>query len=126
LADGLPLIDGNPEALERVFANLLDNAMKFMTAPGTVILRSEYCEGDVVATVTDTGPGIAQEELPQVFEKYRRAPEDEFRTGSGLGLFIVQELVKEHGGGVEVASTLGEGTCFSVRLPAAPAVDDQG
>jgi signal transduction histidine kinase len=126
LAYGLPLIDGNPEALERVFANLLDNAMKFMTAPGTVILRSEYGEGGVVATVTDTGPGIAQEELPQVFEKYRRAPEDEFRTGSGLGLFIVQELVKEHGGGVEVASTLGEGTCFSVRLPAAPAVDDQG
>jgi signal transduction histidine kinase len=124
LADGLPLIDGNPEALERVFANLLDNAMKFMTAPGTVILKSKYCKQDVVATVTDTGPGIAQEELPQVFEKYRRAPKDQFRTGSGLGLFIVQELIKEHGGGVEVASTLGQGTCFSVRLPAAPAVED--
>jgi signal transduction histidine kinase len=121
LVDDLPLLYANPEALERVFANLLDNAMKFMTTPGAVILGSALCGGEIVASVTDTGPGIPEDQLSVVFEKYQRAPRDQFRSGSGLGLFIVRELVKEHGGQVEVTSTIGEGTCFTVRLPAAPA-----
>jgi signal transduction histidine kinase len=125
LGDNLPRLDGNPEALERVFANLLDNAIKFMTAPGVVTLGSKFCRGEIVVTIADTGPGIAREELPLVFEKYRRAPTDQFRNGSGLGLFIVQELVKEHGGRVEVTSILGKGTCFTIYLPAPRSAADQ-
>ena len=117
LAENLPSLEGNPEALERVFANLLDNAMKFMAAPGIVTLGSKFCGGEVVITVADTGPGISREELPLMFEKYQRASKDQFRKGSGLGLFIAQELIKEHGGRIEVTSILGEGTCFTICLP---------
>jgi PAS domain S-box-containing protein len=117
LQEGLPHIEGNPLALERVFANLLNNAIKFTPAQGHLTVRSARHNGTVIATVADTGPGIAQEEIPLLFEKYRRAEKDKYRSGSGLGLFIVQKLVKAHGGRVEVASTLGRGTCFSVLLP---------
>jgi signal transduction histidine kinase len=121
LTERLPLVDGNPEALERVFANLLDNAMKFMREQGIVRVGSRCSLDEVIVTVSDTGPGIAPEELPLVFEKYRRASNDQFRSGSGLGLFIVQELVREHRGRVEVSSILGQGTCFTVYLPVAVA-----
>ena len=119
LAENAPPVDGNPEALERIFANLVDNALKFTPASGEVTLDSEFHDGEVIASVSDTGPGIAQEELPLIFEKYLRAAKDQFRTGVGLGLFIVQQLVNAHGGRVEVASTPGISTRFSVYLPAA-------
>jgi signal transduction histidine kinase len=119
LAEDAPLVEGHPEALERIFANLVDNALKFTPASGEVTLGSEFLNSEVIATVSDTGPGIAQEELPLIFEKYLRAAKDQFRTGVGLGLFIVQQLVNAHGGRIEVASTPGAGTCFSVYLPAA-------
>jgi len=73
----------------------------------------------VIAAITDSGPGIAPEELPSLFEKYRRAAEGKKREGTGLGLFIVKSLVEAHGGRVEVESTVGAGSCFSVFLPAA-------
>jgi two-component system cell cycle sensor histidine kinase/response regulator CckA len=117
LQEGLPYIEGNPLALERVFANLLYNAMKFTPAQGYITLRSARYNGTVIATVADTGPGIAREEIPLLFEKYRRVEKDKYRGGSGLGLFIVKELVDAHGGRIEVESTLGMGTCFSVLLP---------
>ena len=119
LAEDAPLVEGHPEALERIFANLVDNALKFTPASGEVTLGSELTDGEVIATVSDTGPGIAQEELPLIFEKYLRAAKDQFRTGVGLGLFIVQQLVKAHGGRIEVASTPGISTRFSVYLPTA-------
>jgi signal transduction histidine kinase len=119
LAEDLPMVQGNPEALERIFANLVDNALKFTPAHGEVALGSGVYNGEVIATVVDNGIGIAQQELPLVFEKYRRAAKDQFRTGLGLGLFIVKQLVNAHGGRIEVASTPGMSTCFSVYLPAA-------
>ncbi|MGH7929480.1 MAG: sensor histidine kinase, partial [Candidatus Binatia bacterium] len=111
--------EGNPEALERIFANLVDNALKFTPASGEVTLGSEFYNGEVIATVSDTGPGIAQQELHLIFEKYLRAAKDQFRTGVGLGLFIVQQLVNAHGGRIEVSSTPGISTRFSICLPAA-------
>ena len=119
MAENAPPVAGNPEALERIFANLVDNALKFTPASGEVTLGSEFLNGEVIVTVSDTGPGIAQEELPLIFEKYLRAAKDQFRTGVGLGLFIVQQLVNAHGGRIEVASTPGISTRFSVCLPAA-------
>ncbi len=69
----------------------------------------------------DTGAGIALEELPFLFEKYRRAAAARRQEGTGLGLFIVKTLVEAQGGRVEVESSLGSGTCFRVLLPAVPA-----
>jgi signal transduction histidine kinase len=73
----------------------------------------------VSAAITDSGPGIAPEELPWLFEKYRRTEEGKKREGTGLGLFIVKSLVEAHGGRVEVESAVGAGTCFRVFLPTA-------
>jgi len=78
--------------------------------------------GDVVVKVTDTGTGIAPDELPFIFDRYRRARGSRTHEGTGLGLFIVKILVEAHGGRVEVRSVLGSGSCFSVFLPAVAAV----
>ena len=67
--------------------------------------------------MADTGPGIAAEELPFLFEKYHRAVATQQREGVGLGLFIVKALVEAHGGQIVAKSTLGSGTCFAVFLP---------
>jgi signal transduction histidine kinase len=74
---------------------------------------------EIVVTVADTGPGITAEELPFLFEKYRRAVANQQREGVGLGLFIVKALVEAHGGRIKAESTLGSGSCFAVFLPVA-------
>ncbi|HEV8714040.1 MAG TPA: PAS domain S-box protein [Candidatus Binatia bacterium] len=113
----LPLIEADAVALERVFANLLHNALKFTPQGGQVTIRSRQAEGEVAAAIADTGPGLSAEDIPLLFEKYRRADPDKSQSGIGLGLFIVQSVVTAHGGRVVVDSTPGGGTCFSVFLP---------
>ncbi len=117
LHPALPLVDGDPLALERVFANLLHNALKFTPATGRVTISSTHQGGQVIAAVADTGPGIAPAELPGLFEKYRRATCSLAHEGTGLGLFIVKSLVEAHGGHVTVQSVPGQGACFRVVLP---------
>jgi PAS domain S-box-containing protein len=118
LQDELPSIEGDPLALARVVANLLHNALKFTPAAGQITVSSAYRDGEVVVAVADTGPGIAPTELPRLFEKYRRAASTRGQEGAGLGLYIVKLLVEAHGGRIEVHSTPGQGTCFSVFLRA--------
>jgi PAS domain S-box-containing protein len=120
LQEDLSTIHGDPLALERVFANLLQNALKFTPEAGQVTVRSAQDDGEVIAAIADSGPGIAPEELPLLFEKYRRTEEGKKREGTGLGLFIVKSLVEAHGGRVEVESIVGVGSCFRVFLPTAP------
>lgn len=115
----LPVIAGDSLALERVFANLISNALKFTPAGGIITISSASHQGEAVTTVADNGPGIAPEELPFIFDKYRRTASAGQRKGTGLGLFIVKTLVEAHSGRVEVQSALGQGTCFSVFLPIA-------
>ena len=117
LADNLPLVEGDASALERVFANLVHNALKFTPGGGQVVMTSSRQDETVVVSVTDTGPGIPLEETPALFEKYWRRKRDSYQNGSGLGLFIVKSLVEAQGGRVEVESTLGMGACFKVTLP---------
>jgi len=119
LQEGLPFIEGDPVALERVFANLLHNALKFTPKAGQVTVHSARRNGEVVASVADTGPGLAPQEIPLLFEKYRQARGSRNREGAGLGLFIVKSLVEAHRGRVEVESTVGAGTRFAVFLPVA-------
>lgn len=119
LQEGLPSVEGDTMALERIFSNLLHNALKFTPEGGRVTVSTRQEKDRVVVAVADTGRGIAPEAMPMIFEKYWRATTIQRREGTGLGLFIVKALVEAHGGRVEVESTLGQGSCFAVCLPVA-------
>ncbi len=103
---------------EKIVLNLLSNAFKF-TFEGEIVVRLEEAEGRARLTVQDTGVGIPSEELPRLFERFHRVEGTRGRSfeGSGIGLALVQELVKLHGGDIAVESTPGEGTRFTVSVP---------
>ncbi len=102
----------------KIVLNLVSNALKF-TFEGEVGIRVDADGSDVVLTVTDTGTGIPEAEIPHLFERFHRVAGARSRTheGSGIGLALVAELVALHGGRIEVASTMGQGTTFTVRVP---------
>lgn len=106
------------EMWEKVVFNLLSNAFKF-TLAGEIRVEQRAAAGHVELSVTDTGSGIPAEELPYLFERFRRIEGAHGRTheGTGIGLALVQELVRLHGGAIQVESALGAGTTFTVRLP---------
>ena len=108
---------GDPAAMEHIVTNLLDNALKY-SEPSTVV-RAAVFEGDgeVLLTVSDEGMGIAADELPQVFDRFRQASNARGHSSVGLGLYIVHNLVIAQGGRVWVDSELGKGTTFTVALP---------
>jgi two-component system phosphate regulon sensor histidine kinase PhoR len=116
-------VDGEPRQLERVLRNLLDNAMKFTRAGGTVGYRLRLVDGVAELTVTDTGIGIPEADLAGLFTPFHRGTNamDQAVQGSGLGLAIVRNIVAEHGGTVTAESRLGQGSTFTVTLPAAEA-----
>lgn len=103
---------------EKIVLNLLSNAFKF-TLAGRITVRLEWCGDRVELTVTDTGVGIPDRELPLLFDRFHRVENSQGRSfeGSGIGLSLVQELVQLQGGTIEVASTLGQGSCFKVAIP---------
>ncbi|MFJ4619860.1 ATP-binding protein [Streptomyces sp. NPDC088812] len=105
-----------PAALERAVVNILDNAVKFSPEGGTVEVR--LSEG--VLTVRDHGPGIPEDELPHVFDRFWRSPSARALPGSGLGLSIVARTVQQAGGAVTLARAESGGTVATVRLPGAP------
>ena len=80
-------------------------------------LRTRVDDEAVVVAVENTGPGLAAAALSDLFPKFRRATENGYHEGMGLGLFLANELVEAHGGHIDVKSTLGQRSCFSVRLP---------
>jgi PAS domain S-box-containing protein len=106
------------EMWEKIVLNLLSNAFKF-TFLGEITVSLQSVGERIELSVCDTGIGIPTEELPHLFERFHRVKGAQGRTfeGSGIGLSLVQELVKLHGGTVEVRSVLGEGTCFTVVIP---------
>ena len=103
---------------EKIVLNLLSNAFKF-TFEGAISVRLRRDGSDVALEVADTGVGIPEEEIPRLFERFHRVESTTGRTqeGSGIGLALVHELAKLHGGQIEVSSTLGRGTTFRVRVP---------
>lgn len=113
-------IEGDPSALERAVTNLLDNAAKWSPPEGTVSVSLH--EGAL--QVADQGPGIAEEDLPHVFERFYRSPEARTMPGSGLGLAIVRQIAENHGGRVAAARAPGGGALLGVWLPGvgAPAI----
>jgi signal transduction histidine kinase len=106
------------EMWEKIVLNLLSNAFKY-TLQGSVTVQLRDAPGYAVLEVSDTGAGIAAHELPRVFERFHRIEGAQARTheGSGIGLALVQELVKLHGGTIEAESELGRGSTFRVRIP---------
>ncbi len=104
---------GEPDTLERAITNLLDNAVKFSPQGGTVRV---LLEGDRLR-ISDQGPGISEEELPHVFDRFWRSPSARNTPGSGLGLSIVAQTVKAHGGWVKAGRSAEGGAEFIVRLP---------
>ena len=97
--------------------NLLANAAKFTPDGGQVTLTTRADGALARLEVADTGPGIAAEELPHVFERFWRGRTTPATSGTGVGLAVVAELVKPHGGRVDVVSEPGTGACFTVLLP---------
>lgn len=120
LAQDLPIFEGDPLALERILRNLLQNALKFTPEHGVVTISSLWTKEGIAISIADTGCGIAAEEIPSLFQRYRRIAATRHREGTGLGLFIVKALAEAHGGRVEVTSTVGKGSCFTVLLPTQP------
>lgn len=120
--DGLPPLWGDQARLVQAIANLVDNAIKYTPDGGTVAVSGED-RGDLVAvSVTDTGIGIPPEHLPRIFERFYRVDRSRSRAlgGTGLGLSIVKHIATSHGGRVEVQSTEGRGSRFTLLLPRAP------
>ncbi|HVP29861.1 MAG TPA: MASE3 domain-containing protein [Myxococcota bacterium] len=114
----LPPLDVDPDRLDRILVNLLGNALKY--SDGEVRIGAERADGGLRITVADRGAGIPEADLSRIFERYYRGHRHE-GEGLGLGLFIVKGLVEAHGGAIGVASTPGEGSTFTLRLPAAEA-----
>ncbi len=117
--DPLPRIITDPLALEQVFTNLIDNAIKYLDAarPGEIRITARETPSDVIFEVIDNGRGIAEADLPKVFEIFRRARNADNVRGQGMGMAFVRATVRKLGGNIWCHSTLGEGTIFFVRLP---------
>jgi two-component system, OmpR family, sensor histidine kinase MprB len=107
------LVRAGPARLDRAIANLLDNAIKWGPSAGPV----EVCVGDGALHVRDHGPGIADEDLPRVFDRFYRAPAARERPGSGLGLAIVRQMAESHGGAVHARNDPSGGAILTLELP---------
>lgn len=105
--------------MTQVFINLIGNALKYTPPGGKIEITIDVQGSSVRASVADNGPGIESEHLPYLFDRFYRADEDRSRGsgGMGLGLALAKELVEAHHGSIEVASTVGKGTTFTVYLP---------
>ncbi|MDP9018745.1 MAG: ATP-binding protein, partial [Candidatus Eremiobacteraeota bacterium] len=112
-------VSGDPDRLVDVLTHLLDNAIKYAPAGGTVTVDAHMVDDRTVITVRDEGIGIDSDHLPFIFDRFYRVDSDLTSNvgGSGLGLFLVNALVRAHGGNVDVRSEVGAGSTFSLSLP---------
>lgn len=116
----LPFVIADEEQIVQVLVNIVGNATKFTPPGGSITLKAEPCEEGILISVTDTGRGIAPENLQTIFEAFRQIDRDDgpgFR-GTGLGLTISNRIVTLHGGILSVESALGQGSRFSFTIPA--------
>ncbi len=115
------LVEGEPKRLEQILANLFSNALRYTDPGGRVTVHVAPVDGHAELAVRDTGIGIAQADLQNVFTRFWRGEKSRSRAtgGAGIGLSIVKELVRAHGGDVAVESVPGEGSLFRVTLPLA-------
>lgn len=114
-----PQVIGDSARLRQVFANLIDNAVKYTPAGGRVWVEVESGHGQVVIRVIDSGIGIPPEDASRVWERLYRGDSSRSERGLGLGLSVVKAIVEAHGGHVDLTSTVGQGSVFKVSLPLA-------
>lgn len=116
------IIEADEHRLSQIFVNLIDNALRYTSEGGSVTVTIDVEDGCAIIRVSDTGIGIPYKDLPFVFERFyvvdrSRTRASQASSGAGLGLSIVKHIAEAHQGSVEVDSTLGSGTTFTVRLP---------
>ncbi|HEX5424847.1 MAG TPA: ATP-binding protein [Candidatus Acidoferrales bacterium] len=114
-------VEGDPDALRRLLAIIIDNAVKYTPSYGRVSVSLSESNSDAVCEIADTGIGIAAEDAPHIFERFYRADRARSRDtgGAGLGLSIAHSIASAHGGMIEFKSTPGAGSVFRVRIPIA-------
>ena len=114
-------VRGDRHKLRQLFLNILDNAVRYTPAGGSISGALTRRNGSAVASITDTGIGIPAEHLPLIFDRFYRVDRARSRAegGMGLGLAIADSIAKMHGGGIEVESQVGKGTTFHIVLPLA-------
>ncbi len=113
LSQHLPAIPVDPGQIKQALVNLVKNAIQAMTKGGRLTLRTDQAAEGIVLTVADTGGGIPQEKMNRIFEPFYTTK----KKGSGLGLMIVQRIIREHGGRIELESRVHRGTTFRIWLP---------
>lgn len=124
LASDLPSLEVDPERIGQVLRNLITNAITYTPEGGMITLKAYPVGHNIEVEVQDTGIGIAQEHLMNIFERFYRVDESRTRTtgGAGLGLAIVKQLIQAHGGEINIESILGRGTTIKFTLPKTSAV----
>lgn len=129
LAADIPILACDYDALRKILVNLVGNAVKYSENGSAVVVRASYspdAEGRLAVSVSDTGRGIAPEDQKRIFDRFERGSAQATSvSGSGLGLFLVKSICDELGGDVTVESKLGEGSTFTVTLPARSCEDGQ-
>ena len=115
---GLPAIEADRDKLKQVLLNLISNAVKYNQPDGRIAIRAGLDRREIYIAVEDNGPGIPEDEIPHLFEKFFRASGAEKTTsGTGLGLSICAKIIAAHRGRIEVASQVGQGSIFTIYLP---------
>ena len=115
LGDDLPEVSADPAQIGQVVMNMLLNAIHSITPPGRIEVATRRAEKSVEIVFTDTGAGIPEENIHKIFDPFFTTKDA--TKGTGLGLAVSYGIIKKHGGEIEVASTVGLGTTFTVRLP---------
>ena len=116
-SDAPVVADVDPDRVRQATGILLDNAVKYTPAGGTVTARLRAGEDWIAIAVADTGIGIDAQHLPHIFDRFYRVDSARSHSGSGLGLSIAQQIAEQHGGTISVTSRLGQGSTFTLRLP---------
>jgi len=116
-AEARLLVLGDQKLLYQAFSNLLSNAVKYSPGGGSIDVAAQVISEHVAVTVSDHGIGIPTDDLDRLFERYHRGSNVSGIVGTGIGLYLVKMVVDLHAGSIEVASKLGKGTRFTLRLP---------
>jgi two-component system heavy metal sensor histidine kinase CusS len=110
-------VSGDISWLRQLFGNLVENACRHTPAGGRIDVEIEQVTATALVRVRDTGPGMREEDLRRVFDRFFRAPSPNADSGVGLGLTIAYQIARAHGGEIRAESTLGKGSTFTVSLP---------
>jgi len=120
-AEGLPPIEVDSDQMQQVFINLINNSLDAMPAGGALSVTTKQDEAGIMIDLADTGEGIAAEQIELIFDPLFTTKRD---RGTGLGLTVVQQIISEHGGTIEVESQPGQGTVFHIKLPLEPSLPE--